>query len=282
MQDLLAGESGGQYLTAILWTVGALVALLIVLFVVRLLRKGTEAFSGGGRDRRPRLALGDSIEVDKQRRLVLVRRDDVEHLILTGGPTDVVVEQGIRPDGAPVRPHLVQREPDVAAPRPTPVPVPQSAVAAPHRAPQPVAEPAPAPRPEPARPVEARAEPVRSEPAVEMAARPSTPAPSAQAATITTLEREAVARPAEVHPAYRNVTAAAPAQASAATAEPIHFPTPQPHAAQPSRVRGPEEDEIVEFPQEDAARQRRQSDVHQGTLEDEMSRLLEDISDDRR
>lgn len=34
---------------------------------------------------------------DAKRRLVLVRRDDVEHLILTGGPVDVVIETGITP-----------------------------------------------------------------------------------------------------------------------------------------------------------------------------------------
>nr|WP_236824042.1 flagellar biosynthetic protein FliO [Bartonella ancashensis] len=30
--------------------------------------------------------------VDRVRRLILVRRDDVEHLILIGGTTDIVVE----------------------------------------------------------------------------------------------------------------------------------------------------------------------------------------------
>jgi hypothetical protein len=34
------------------------------------------------------------------RRLVLIRRDDVEHLIMTGGPVDVVIETGI---AAPLR-----------------------------------------------------------------------------------------------------------------------------------------------------------------------------------
>jgi hypothetical protein len=43
--------------------------------------------------------------VDSHRRLVLVRRDDVEHLLLIGGPTDVVVERDIRMV-APRRPTL--------------------------------------------------------------------------------------------------------------------------------------------------------------------------------
>jgi hypothetical protein len=33
--------------------------------------------------------------VDSRRTLVLIRRDDVEHLIMTGGPVDVVIETGI-------------------------------------------------------------------------------------------------------------------------------------------------------------------------------------------
>ena len=33
--------------------------------------------------------------LDARRRLVLIRRDDVEHLIMTGGPVDVVIETGI-------------------------------------------------------------------------------------------------------------------------------------------------------------------------------------------
>lgn len=42
-----------------------------------------------------RLAVVEHASVDGRRRLVLVRRDDVEHLIMTGGPVDVVIETGI-------------------------------------------------------------------------------------------------------------------------------------------------------------------------------------------
>lgn len=48
----------------------------------------------------PRLAVMEHAHVDRQRRLVLIRRDDVEHLIMTGGPVDVVIETGI---AAPLR-----------------------------------------------------------------------------------------------------------------------------------------------------------------------------------
>ena len=43
----------------------------------------------------PRLAVIDAAAVDGRRRLVLVRRDNVEHLLMIGGPTDIVVEPNI-------------------------------------------------------------------------------------------------------------------------------------------------------------------------------------------
>jgi flagellar protein FliO/FliZ len=43
----------------------------------------------------PRLGVTEHAAVDSRRRLVLIRRDNVEHLIMTGGPVDVVIETGI-------------------------------------------------------------------------------------------------------------------------------------------------------------------------------------------
>jgi len=43
----------------------------------------------------PRLGVSEQATIDSRRKLVLVRRDDVEHLIMTGGPVDVVIETGI-------------------------------------------------------------------------------------------------------------------------------------------------------------------------------------------
>jgi hypothetical protein len=42
-----------------------------------------------------RLDVVEQSNVDGRRRLVLIRRDDVEHLIMTGGPVDVVIETNI-------------------------------------------------------------------------------------------------------------------------------------------------------------------------------------------
>lgn len=42
-----------------------------------------------------RLAVVEYANVDGRRRLLLIRRDGVEHLVMTGGPVDVVIETGI-------------------------------------------------------------------------------------------------------------------------------------------------------------------------------------------
>jgi hypothetical protein len=97
MLDWLDGLAGPQYTRAILWTLAALVLLVVVLLVVRLIRGMTAGtYVAGGRSRKTRLSVMDATAVDSHRRLVLVRRDDVEHLLLIGGPTDVVVERDIR------------------------------------------------------------------------------------------------------------------------------------------------------------------------------------------
>jgi hypothetical protein len=70
-----------------------------------------------GRGRVPRLAIMDAMSVDGRRRLVLVRRDNVEHLILIGGPTDVVVEQAIQ---RPRRPKVTAPGGDAGEAQPLP------------------------------------------------------------------------------------------------------------------------------------------------------------------
>jgi flagellar protein FliO/FliZ len=59
----------------------------------------------------PRLAVMEQASVDSKRKLVLIRRDDVEHLIMTGGPVDVVIETGI----ASAPREVVERDLDAAA-----------------------------------------------------------------------------------------------------------------------------------------------------------------------
>ncbi len=76
------------------------IAFLVVLALIGLTawlvrRFGANRLGGGARGRQPRLAVIDAASVDGRRRLVLIRRDNIEHLLMIGGPTDVVVEQNI-------------------------------------------------------------------------------------------------------------------------------------------------------------------------------------------
>jgi flagellar protein FliO/FliZ len=74
----------------------AVVLALIGLTAWLVRRFGANRLGGANaRGRQPRLAVIDAAAVDGRRRLVLIRRDNVEHLLMIGGPTDVVVEQNI-------------------------------------------------------------------------------------------------------------------------------------------------------------------------------------------
>lgn len=76
------------------FTMIALIIIAIVLLVgVIMIFK---SFNGRVRGRKgSRLGISEYYELDKTRRLVLLRRDDVEHLVLIGGNQEVVIESGI-------------------------------------------------------------------------------------------------------------------------------------------------------------------------------------------
>jgi flagellar biogenesis protein FliO len=163
-----SGAGVAQFILTLIIVFG-LVALVV--WLVR--RYGGNAFGAVSRNRAPRLALVDALPVDGRRRLVLVRRDNVEHLLLIGGTTDIVVEptiirgvsmgvrqrqaQAMRANGQqPVpQPPPVAEAPMQEQPVPVPMPAdlaPQLAPQqpAPRRAPPPVAS-EPIPFPQPAR-----------------------------------------------------------------------------------------------------------------------------------
>ncbi len=90
------GTDGGravQMVLALLLVVGLL--LVLAWMFRRLFGGGFSSHKGG------RLSVLDSAPVDGRRRLILLRRDDVEHLVMIGGPNDVLVESRIM-RGAPV------------------------------------------------------------------------------------------------------------------------------------------------------------------------------------
>src|SRR5436190_15775345 len=143
MFDFLFGEGQGglRFLFAFIVVLG-----LIALTTWLVRRFGGDRLGAAtGRGRQPRLAVIAAAAVDGRRRLVLIRRDNVEHLLMIGGPSDIVVEQNI------------VRAVPAASSRDTPPPRAGGLAEVMSRA----AEPAPAAREMPGR---AAAEPSRTEP----------------------------------------------------------------------------------------------------------------------
>ena len=129
----LFGGSGNTVLTAV-FALGIVVVL--ILLGVWLLKLLFNASGRVARGRNRRLAVVDSLALDPKRQLLIIRRDNVEHLILTGGPHDVVIETGIAVEEAPAAQPSRRPIPMVAARKPVqppaataPVPVPAKPVA---------------------------------------------------------------------------------------------------------------------------------------------------------
>lgn len=97
MSQWLKDTFGDGGALAIQFVFALIVVLVLLAALAWLLRRFASGRFGSvaGRNRQPRLAIMDAAPIDTRRRLVLVRRDNVEHLLLIGGPTDVVVEQQI-------------------------------------------------------------------------------------------------------------------------------------------------------------------------------------------
>ncbi|MDQ4407310.1 MULTISPECIES: flagellar biosynthetic protein FliO [unclassified Rhizobium] len=219
MEDFI-GTYGNNLIVAVVGVGLALLVLAIVLWILRR-RGGAAPFIRGGRNRQPRLQVLDATAVDARRRLVLVRRDNVEHLVMIGGPTDIVIESGIgaipivrevrepqeaelkalpRQDSEPKR-----AEPPI--PRESRPALPQQPIAAASPASLPE-EPAKQPqRPEPPAPAARAPTPA---PAASLPPRPSTP-PQPVSTPMTAREPVAPTRPAAPE---RDVTRPAPPPAS--------------------------------------------------------------------
>jgi hypothetical protein len=83
-------------LTYLLLIVLIAAAVIAAAVVARGYLNGASPLEGFFAPRPPRrLDVVEHASVDSRRRLILVRRDEVEHLIMTGGPVDVVIETGI-------------------------------------------------------------------------------------------------------------------------------------------------------------------------------------------
>ncbi len=83
------------------WIAGILIVIALLGLGFWLLRgylsgnPVTEAIFGAKAEKR--IGVSEVVTVDGRRKLMLIYRDGVEHLVMTGGPIDVVIEQNIQP-----------------------------------------------------------------------------------------------------------------------------------------------------------------------------------------
>jgi hypothetical protein len=131
-----------------------LVLVLIAGLLLRRIAGGRLKLPGqGSRARQPRLGIVDIFEMDRQRQLVLLRRDNVEHLVMIGGPNDLVIEASIVRTVGRAQAPAAGEVPDKAAPglaadaplEPAPPPRPNRTMMTPALNPAPDTPEAPAP-----------------------------------------------------------------------------------------------------------------------------------------
>ena len=93
MFDLFGAETP----LAVRFFIAFIVVFALIGAAAWLLRRfGANRLGGAAaRGRQPRLAVIEHGQVDGRRKLVIVRRDNVEHLIMIGGPTDILIEANI-------------------------------------------------------------------------------------------------------------------------------------------------------------------------------------------
>ncbi len=84
-------------MTTWIWAVLLLCVAMVAggLFLRSYLSGGTGGAGLFGPKPEKRLEVVEQAWVDNRRRLIIVRRDNVEHLIMTGGPVDLVIEDRI-------------------------------------------------------------------------------------------------------------------------------------------------------------------------------------------
>ncbi len=117
---------GGELPTAVRFVIafGVVLSLIALTFVGlrRFAGRRLPLSNGAGRARQPRLGVLDAFAIDARRRLVLIRRDNVEHLIMIGGPNDVLVESEIvrAPAQAALAPQRNQQQQRPGEPARTP------------------------------------------------------------------------------------------------------------------------------------------------------------------
>src|SRR3954467_2413332 len=116
----MAGDQGMQTLTFLFAFIAVLALIGVAAWLVRRFANNRLG-ANTNRSRMPRLAVIDAAAVDNRRRLVLVRRDNIEHLPMIGCHTDIVVESNIVRATA-ARDQIPQRASAEPSPRVAPLP----------------------------------------------------------------------------------------------------------------------------------------------------------------
>jgi flagellar biogenesis protein FliO len=126
---------------AIRFSLAFLISLGLISATVGMATWGVRRFrtgSWGGastRAREPRLAVVARISVDESRQLILVRRDNVEHLLMIGWRTDVIIDANIAHAGSAPHEVVAARTPAAAEPLPSGIPLPDKGSWPPQREP---------------------------------------------------------------------------------------------------------------------------------------------------
>jgi flagellar protein FliO/FliZ len=206
------------------------VLCVLFAFLWALRRFGTGQLGGAGtRGRQHRLSVLEWAKVDNRRFLCLVRRDNVEHLLIIGGPTDVVVEANIVRAVAASRDVALAR-PAAVEPLPRAIPLPDNGNGSWPLQPEAITPPPPPARPAP------KIEPASDEAPAWPPLQPQADTPPArpQRDTLAALADELSARPAPPSPPSR-VRNPAPARAPLEVrAEPRTEPRPEPRTPAPA------------------------------------------------
>lgn len=104
LTSLFGGEN--NYLTFVLALGIVIVMIILAVWLIKVVGQATRTV---GRGRNRRLAIIESIPIDQKRQAVIIRRDDAEHLIVIGGPNDLVVESGFEAPAQAVAPRAQKK-----------------------------------------------------------------------------------------------------------------------------------------------------------------------------
>lgn len=232
----ILGQDGGRIAQFVLALAAVLLLILLLAWVYRRLQPAQAINTPQGGKGRKRLGVLEASDVDARRRLVLVRRDEVEHLIMIGGPNDLLIEsrilrQGAQGAAAAGRPNLQQMPRPATAPTGTSqpmseaadAPVPSAGDRAP-TAPPPASSLVPPSVQEPAaRPVPAFRRPAsETEATSQLTAPPPLPSTEARRPSLgDLLSAAAAAKATDAHDVPQPIPAAPPPRSQRAPLPPV-------------------------------------------------------------